>query len=59
MDISNSLEKKISAFSQYKTEVKEFPHPRSLESIKSLAKLRGSQVGVIAAEAFEVVFERI
>lgn len=52
IDISDYLEKKIKAMNYYTTQIKEFPHPRSLETIESLAKHRGSTIGVKAAEAF-------
>jgi LmbE family N-acetylglucosaminyl deacetylase len=55
IDISDYLDKKLDAMSFYSTQVKEFPHPRSLEAIKSLAKLRGSTIGVDAAEAFSLI----
>lgn len=55
IDISDYLDKKLEAMSLYSTQVKEFPHPRSLEAIKSLAKLRGSTIGVDAAEAFSLI----
>ena len=40
---------------QYKNELRCFPHPRSIETIKSNAKLWGSKVGVNYAEAFELI----
>jgi len=57
VDISETLEVKLGAMSEYKSELKEFPHPRSLEAISALAKLRGTSVGVAAAEAFMLVRE--
>lgn len=57
VDISEVLEIKLKAMSEYKSELKEFPHPRSLEAISALAKLRGSSIGVKAAEAFVLVRE--
>ena len=51
-DISNELDIKLKAMSCYKTQVREFPHPRSLDVLRALAELRGSTVGVRAAEAF-------
>ena len=33
----------------------DYPHSRSIEVIKNLAKLRGNQVGCDMAEAFEVI----
>lgn len=55
VDISDYLEKKLEAMKHFTTQLKEFPHPRSLEAIESLAKLRGSTVGVKAAEAFSLI----
>jgi LmbE family N-acetylglucosaminyl deacetylase len=55
IDISDYLDRKLEAMSIYSTQVKEFPHPRSLEAIKALAKLRGSTIGVSAAEAFSLI----
>jgi len=52
IDISNYIEKTVKAMSYFTTQLKEFPHPRSLEAIEALAKLRGSTIGVRAAEAF-------
>ena len=57
MDISETLETKLKAMSEYQSELKEFPHPRSLEAITALAKMRGVAVGVEAAEAFLLVRE--
>ncbi|KAF1076905.1 PIG-L deacetylase family protein [Methanogenium sp. MK-MG] len=56
-DITDTLFKKIEAIKAYKTELKEFPHPRSLEAIEALAKKRGSEIGVRSAEAFSLVRE--
>jgi len=56
-DISGFLDMKIKAMKQYKSQLGEFPNPRSLEAIESLAKLRGSTVLVKAAEAFVVIRE--
>jgi N-acetylglucosamine malate deacetylase 1 len=54
VDISATLDKKLSAMKKYDSEIQDFPHPRSLESINALAKYRGSCVGLKAAEAFKV-----
>ena len=50
--ISAQLEKKLEAMACYKSQLKKFPHPRSIKAMESLAGLRGSAVGVDAAEAF-------
>lgn len=55
IDISKTFKIKTRAMSQYKSELRSFPHPRSIEAIETMAKLRGIQVGLKCAEAFEVV----
>ena len=57
VDISDTLKDKVKAFSLYKSEVKEYPHPRSLEAISIFAKKRGTEVGLKAAEAFILLKE--
>ena len=54
-DISNFLNLKIKAMKIYKSELKKFPFPRSIKTIKALATLRGSEIGKKAAEGFEVL----
>lgn len=55
VDISKTFETKIKAMKAYKSELKQYPHPRSLEVIEALAKKRGSEVGVKLAEAFVLI----
>lgn len=55
VDIAAQLDKKIAAMKLYTSQVKPFPHERSCEALQALAMLRGSTVGVRAAEAFVVV----
>ena len=59
LDISNSYGIKSKALDAYKSEMRDFPHPRSKKAIKSLAEWRGSTCGVELAEAFIVVREII
>jgi LmbE family N-acetylglucosaminyl deacetylase len=58
-DITTTLKDKLRAMSCYKSELREYPHPRSLEGITILAKRRGIESGLSAAEAFMVVREII
>ena len=51
-DIKDYIDIKLKAFSSYKNEVKKWPHPRSKEGLKTLAKYRGMQSGRVFAEAF-------
>lgn len=57
VDVSEIFEKKIEAMKAYESELKQCPHPRSLEIIEALAKKRGSEVGVKFAEAFILIRE--
>jgi len=57
VDISATLEDKLRALACYESEMRPFPHPRSAEAVTALAALRGSQVGLVAAEAFDVIFD--
>lgn len=58
VDISNTIEKKIEAIKAYKeTELKNPPHPRSVDTIISSAKKRGSEINVMFAEAFMLIRE--
>ena len=40
-------------------EVRDFPHPRSIDAVKALAAWRGAASGMTAAEAFQLVRERL
>jgi hypothetical protein len=51
-DISETLNVKIEALEQYEFELRDWPHPRSVEGVKHLAHWRGASCGVNAAEAF-------
>jgi LmbE family N-acetylglucosaminyl deacetylase len=55
--VGETLEKKIKALRAYKGVVREFPHPRSEEVLRSLAVFRGGQSGLPHAEAFQVAFQ--
>lgn len=59
IDISDTIKTKIEAMKAYESELKQYPHPRSLEIIEALAKKRGSEVGVKFAEAFILIREII
>jgi LmbE family N-acetylglucosaminyl deacetylase len=52
IDISDTLERKLEALAAYSEELRDFPHPRSVEAVEALARWRGATVGVRAAEAF-------
>lgn len=58
VDISGApMCNKLAALEQYASELREFPHARSIVALKAVAALRGSMVCLEAAEAFEIVRE--
>jgi N-acetylglucosamine malate deacetylase 1 len=57
VDIEGQLNTKLRAMECYATELREPPHPRSLEGIRTLAHFRGHEMGKQAAEAFHAVRE--
>jgi len=54
-DIKDTINLKLKALAEYKGELKDFPHPRSLEGAKLNAQYWGMQVGLTHAEVFKVV----
>ena len=54
-DISDALEDKLKAMECYKTEIRDYPHPRSARAMVARAEYWGQVAGVEYAEAFELV----
>jgi len=50
-----NIDKKIEAMQSYESELRPYPHPRSIEMIKIMAQRWGGMIGVEYAEAFELV----
>ena len=57
VDISEQLSVKLGAMRSYKSQLRPEPDARSLEALSSMAKWRGSVVGMAAAECFVLVRE--
>jgi LmbE family N-acetylglucosaminyl deacetylase len=55
VDISATLEVKLAAMACYTSEVRPYPHPRSLEALEYQAKAWGNQSGLHSAEVFMTV----
>ncbi len=53
VDISEYLDTKINALALYSSQMREEPNLRCIENVERLSKLRGSEICVKAAEAFE------
>ena len=58
VDITKYIDKKLEIMELYDTEIMQEPYPRSLSSIKALARVRGSRAGVMYAEAFQLLYEK-
>jgi LmbE family N-acetylglucosaminyl deacetylase len=52
VDVSDTLEAKLDAWSCYGSQQHEGATPRSAEAVRALAVSRGAEIGVAAAEAF-------
>lgn len=52
IDISATLDRKLDAFAAFESQCRAFPDERSPETLRALAKVRGSAVYLQAAEAF-------
>lgn len=57
VDISDQLKTKTDALSVYETELREPPHPRTVDTVRKNAEVWGSKAGVSAAEPFELLRE--
>ncbi len=56
-DITTFIERKLEIMSIYSSEIQSYPLPRSLDSLKALARYRGATIGVEYAESFMLVRE--
>lgn len=54
-DITKTMKTKIDAVKEYKNELRDFPHPRSLKGITANAENWGMKVGLKQAEAFKCI----
>lgn len=55
IDISKELSFKLKALRQYKKEIRQYPHPRSVKALDIISKRWGTVSGFHAAEAFQLV----
>lgn len=55
VDITTTLETKLAAMACYESEVREYPHPRSLGALRNRARAWGNQQLLDAAEVFMTV----
>lgn len=57
IDITDFIDQKIAIMRLFEGEMGDFPFPRSEVCIRAQSALRGSQAGVLAAEAFMIIKE--
>lgn len=55
VDISSTLELKLEALKRYGSELREYPHPRSLEALRKRAEAYGNQCCLQSAEVFMTI----
>lgn len=55
INIENEIDQKLEAFKCYTSEIREYPHPRSIEAIRNVAKFFGNQCCMNYAEALMLV----
>jgi len=51
-DVTGTLHLKLLALEEYGSEMRPWPHPRSVQSVEHLARWRGATIGCEAAEAY-------
>ena len=54
-DIASTIDLKVACLERYRGERRAFPHPRSGEALRAIARRWGSVVGLPYAEAFELI----
>ncbi len=52
VDIAKYAEQKYKAFACYSTELRDYPHPRSVQYLRETDKAAGLRIGLLAAEEF-------
>lgn len=52
VDINDVAEQKYKAFAKYSTELRDYPHPRSVQYLRETDKATGLKVGLYCAEEF-------
>ena len=55
VDIADFAEQKYAALAEYKTELREYPHPRSIEHIRKQDEAEGLKAGLLCGESFMLI----
>lgn len=57
VDVSDTFGKKIEALKAYKSEIRDYPHPRSLKGVEIISRRWGTVANKELVEAFELIRE--
>ena len=55
VNIDSTLDTKIAALQEYRSQLRAFPHPTSVEAVRRLASVRGLECGLNCAERFKIL----
>lgn len=55
VDVTSTIGAKVQGLKCYASEIRPFPHPRSEEALRAIARRWGSVIGTEYAEAFELI----
>ena len=55
VDIEETIDKKLAAMESYQSEIRDYPHPRSIKALKTIAARWGTVVGKNYVEVFELI----
>jgi LmbE family N-acetylglucosaminyl deacetylase len=55
IDVTDQIDRKLSALKCYKSQIHAFPGPRSADAVEALAKFRGTQSGFGYGEALQII----
>ena len=58
VEVDKFIKKKLKALNFYKSEMRKYPHARSLRAVKALSEYRGSSVGLNYAESFKLIISK-
>lgn len=58
IDISSTIDDKLNSMAKYKTELRSYPHPRSLEAMRNSSKYFGNMIGIEYAEPFKLIYSK-
>ena len=58
IDISATIDDKLNAMKMYETEIRTYPHPRSIKAMRISAQYFGNTVGIEYAEPFKLIYSK-